>query len=192
MDTTANTSLTEKYNRLSSFASKFWPEISTMSDQSRLVGTGDVISFLYTLPLSIIGTVWLIWVTDLEVNQEQFLFLIFNLALFYIFSRMSFFTIFELRTDRYGSSEDSLASMVLWSAIFLLGPTAIWVAVIYTSFDFIRDWRHSPSFAQRWNHLRSFSTTIAVGTIAVMLSLVIYTNMGGEFPIPGLTLISVS
>lgn len=192
MDTTANTSLTEKYNRLSSFASKFWPEISTMSDQGRLVGTGDVISFLYTLPLSIIGTVWLIWVTDLEVIQEQFLFLIFNLALFYIFSRLSFFTIFELRTDRYGSSEDSLASMVLWSAIFLLGPTAIWLAVIYTSFDFIRDWRNSPSFAQRWNHLRSFSTTIAVGTIAVMLSLVIYTNMGGEFPIPGLTLISVS
>jgi serine phosphatase RsbU (regulator of sigma subunit) len=191
MDSKANSSLTEKYNRLSDLANKFWPGLASMSDQRRLIGTGDVLSFLYTLPLSIIGIIWLIWITDLEVIQEHFLFLVFNLLLFFLFSRLSFFTIFELRTDRYGSSEDSLASMIQWSAIFLLGPTAIWLGVIYTSIDFYRDWRNSPSPFQRWNHLRSFSTTIAVGTIAVLISLVVYTNIGGAFPIPGLTLGSV-
>ena len=191
MDSTANTSLTEKYNRLSDFASKFWPDLTSMSDQDRLTGTGDVLSFLYSVPLAIIGIFWLVWITDLEVVQEQLLFLVFNLALFFIFSRLSFFTIFELRTDRYGSSEDSLASTILWAAVFLLGPTALWLGLIYNSFDFIRDWRNSPSQSQRWNHLRSFSTTISIGTVAVLISLVIYTNIGGEFPIPGLNLSSV-
>ena len=124
MNTKADTSLTEKYNRLSEFAKTFWPGLDSLSDQRRLVGTGDVLSFLYTLPLAIIGILWLILSTDLELIQQQFLFLLFNFGLVFLFSRLSFFTIIEIRSDRYGSSKDSLASMIQWSVIFLFGPTA--------------------------------------------------------------------
>ena len=192
MNTNANTSLTEKYNRLSEFAKMFWPGIDSLSDQRRLVGTGDVLSFLYTLPLAIIGILWLIRSTDLELIQQQFLFLLFNFGLLLLFSRLSFFTIIEIRSDRYGTSEDSLASMIQWSVIFIFGPTALWLSVIYDFIDFALRWRVSSTPGQRWSLLRTLSTTFSVNTFAILVSLTIYKNIGGEFPIPGLNIISVT
>ncbi len=192
MNTNANTSLTEKYNRLSEFAKMFWPGIDSLSDQRRLVGTGDVLSFLYTLPLAIIGILWLIRSTDLELIQQEFLFLLFNFGLLLLFSRLSFFTIIEIRSDRYGTSEDSLASMIQWSVIFIFGPTALWLSVIYDFIDFALRWRVSSTPGQRWSLLRTLSTTFSVNTFAILVSLTIYRNIGGEFPIPGLNIISVT
>jgi len=117
-----NSSLPEKYNRLSDFAKSFWPGLDSMSTQRRLVGTGDVLTFLYTLPLAILGLIWLVYATDLLIIQQNLIFLLFNFGLFILFSRLSFFTIVEIRSDRYGSTEDSFASMILWSAVFLIGP----------------------------------------------------------------------
>ena len=192
MNTKPDKSLTKKYNRLSEFAKAFWPGIDSLSDQRRLVGTGDVLSFLYTLPLAIIGILWLIRSTDLELIQQQFGFLLFNFGLLFLFNRLSFFTIIEIRSARYGSSEDSLASMIQWSAIFLLGPTALWLSVIYDFIDFALDWRVSSTPGQRWSLLRTLSTTLAVHTFAILVSLTIYKNIGGEFPIPGLTITSIT
>jgi hypothetical protein len=143
MNPTDNNSFVEKYNRLSQVAEQFWPGIQSLSDQRRLVGTGDVLTFLYTLPIAIIGIIWLIISSELEIFRTQYLFLIFNFGLIILFSRLSFFTIVEIRTDRYGSSEDSLASMIQWSAVFLLGPTALWLSVIYFVIDFAVKWRTS-------------------------------------------------
>jgi serine phosphatase RsbU (regulator of sigma subunit) len=192
MDPISEHSLTGKYNRLSDFANKFWPDLDSLSDQRRLVGTGDVLTFLYTFPLAVIGITWLVFVSDLQVFQKHYLFLILNFGLLFLFSRLSFFTIFEIRADRYGSSEDSLASIVQWSAVFLLGPTALWLSVFYDSIDFVLDWRNSTTPAHRWTILRSFSTTQAINTFSVLVSLIIYTSIGGVFPISGLTETSVS
>ena len=192
MNTNPDNSLTKKYNRLSEFTKAFWPGIDSLSDQRRLVGTGDVLSFLYTLPLAIIGIFWLIRSTDLELIQQQFGFLLFNFGLLFLFNRLSFFTIIEIRSARYGSSEDSLASMIQWSVIFLLGPTALWLSVIYDFIDFALDWRVSSTPGQRWSLLRALSTTLAVHTFAILVSLTIYKNIGGEFPIPGLTITSIT
>lgn len=192
MNTNPDNSLTKKYNRLSEFTKAFWPGIDSLSDQRRLVGTGDVLSFLYTLPLAIIGIFWLIRSTDLELIQQQFGFLLFNFGLLFLFNRLSFFTIIEIRSARYGSSEDSLASMIQWSVIFILGPTALWLSVIYDFIDFALDWRVSSTPGQRWSLLRALSTTLAVHTFAILVSLTIYKNIGGEFPIPGLTITSIT
>ena len=146
-----------KYNRLSNFAEQFWPGLNSLNDQRRFVGTGEVISFLYTLPLAIIGLIWLIFITDLDVLTEQAIFLLFNLGLIFLFSRLSYFIIIEIRPDRYGSSQDSLATMILWSAVFLLGPTALWLNVIYAFINFLGNWRTSISLASRWTQLRILS-----------------------------------
>jgi len=77
-------SLPEKYNRLSDFAKTFWPGLEGISEQRRLVGTGDVLTFLYTLPLAILGLIWLVLSTDTGVIQKNLVFLIFNFGLFYL------------------------------------------------------------------------------------------------------------
>jgi serine phosphatase RsbU (regulator of sigma subunit) len=192
MNTTTENSLKEKYNRLSKIATRFWPDLDSLSDQRRLVGAGDVLTFLYTLPLAVIGILWLFLVTDVQIIRANFLFLLLNFGLLLIFTRLSFFTIFEIRSDRYGSSEDSLAAIVQWSAVFLLGPTALWLSVIYDFIDFGRNWRNSSTAAQRWSHLRSLSSTQAINTFSVLVALVLYTSIGGVFPISGLSAPSVS
>lgn len=189
---TDNNSSVKKYNRLSQFAERFWPGIQSLSDQRRLIGTGNVLTFLYTLPIAILGLIWLIISTDLEIIRTHYLFLLFNLGLIFLFNRLSFFTIIEIRTDRYGSSEDSLASMIQWSAVFLLGPTTLWLSVIYLLIDFVVKWRSSSSKGTRWSLLRTLSTSFAVNTFAILLSLLMYRGIGGELPIPGLTILSVT
>jgi serine phosphatase RsbU (regulator of sigma subunit) len=184
--------LTEKYNRLSDFAKTFWPGLDSMSTQRRLVGAGDVLTFLYTIPLALLGVVWLIYSTDLTIISHNFLFILLNFGLFFLFSRLSFFTIVEMRSDRYGSSEDSLASMIQWSAVFLLGPSTLWVGVIYYTIDFIVNWRSSINQSRRWSSLRTFSVAIAVNTFAYLVAIAIYELVGGTFPIAGLSIITIS
>lgn len=163
-----------------------------MSTQRRLVGAGDVLTFLYTIPLAILGVVWLIYSTDLTIISHNFLFILLNFGLFFLFSRLSFFTIVEMRSDRYGSSEDSLASMIQWSAVFLLGPSTLWVGVIYYTIDFIVNWRSSINQSRRWSSLRTFSVAIAVNTFAYLVAIAIYELVGGTFPIAGLSIITIS
>jgi len=187
-----NSSLPEKYNRLSTFAKTFWPDLDVMSPQRRLVGTGDVLTFLYTIPIALLGLVWLVLSTDLTIIQNNLLFLLFNLGLYYLFSRLSFFTIVEIRSDRYGSTEDSFASMIQWSAVFLLGESALWLGVIYNIFDLIRNWRTATNPSRRWSLLRTFSVAIAVVTFAYLVAITAYKEIGGTFPLPGLTFTTIS
>jgi serine phosphatase RsbU (regulator of sigma subunit) len=73
-----------------------------------------------------------------------------------------------------------------------LGPTALWLSVIYSFIDFALDWRVSSTQGQHWSLLRTLSTNLAVNTFAMLVSLAIYKNIGGEFPIQGLTITSVT
>lgn len=163
-----------------------------MNEQRRLIGTGDVLSVLYSLPLGIIGLIWLFIETDLAIIQDNLIFLLFNFGLLLLFSRLSFFTIVEIRADRYGSSEDSFASMIQWSAVFLFGPSALWLGVIYSLMGFALTWRSSSSQAQHWSALRTLSVSMTVNTLAFLISIAIYQWAGGVFPIPELTIISIS
>ncbi len=192
MDTDSNSSLLEKYNRLSKFAKTFWPGLDLLSDQRRLVSTGDVISFLYTLPLAIIGILWLILSTDLELIQQNLLFLLFNFGLLFLFSHLSFFTITEIRSDRYGSFEDSFASMIQWSVAFIYGPSALWLSVIYDLVDFLRNWQGSQTQGQRWSLIRTLSTTLSINTSSMLVALTFYQKIGGAFPIQGLSFLTVT
>ena len=138
-----NSSLREKYNRLYDFAKPFWPGLETLSPNRKLVGVGDVLTTLYTIPLAIAGIIWLVFSTNPAIFRTHLLFLVFNFAVLILFNRLRYFTIVEIRLDRYGSTEDSFDSMIQWSAVFILGPSALWVGVIFNILDSINNWRSS-------------------------------------------------
>jgi serine phosphatase RsbU (regulator of sigma subunit) len=172
---------------LYSLARSLWPGLETMSEQRRLVGIGDVFSFLYAFPFALVGLVWLAQVTDRDVFITQYpvLFIIFGLMA--LFSQVSYFIIVEIRTDRYGSSDGSLSSMILWSAVFLFGPTALWLNVLWNGLNFLFNWRKTNSIATRWNLARNFTFEIAINTFAFLVALAVYQSLGGEIPVPGLS-----
>jgi serine phosphatase RsbU (regulator of sigma subunit) len=171
---------------LYSLARFFWPGLETMSEHRRLVGIGDVFSLLYAFPFALGGLIWLIRVTDLDVFYFQYPVIVIIFGLMALFSQVSYFIIVEIRTDRYGSSDGSLASMILWSAVFLFGPTALWLNVLWNGLNTIFSWRKSSSTAARWNLARNFTFEIAINTFAALVALSVFQLLGGEFPLPGL------
>jgi serine phosphatase RsbU (regulator of sigma subunit) len=179
------------YDLFYSIAIKLWPELETMSQQRRLVGVGNVIITLVTAPLAIGGVIWLILVTDLDLIFRYWGSLLLFSGLFILFNRIGYFFIIELRTDRYGSADGSLASTIQWTAVFLIGPSSLWLSVVGSVASFLWNWRRAGTVSARWNQLRDFSMDLAVVTIAYLIALSFYERWGGVYPIPGLTARSV-
>lgn len=171
---------------LSRLATKLWPGLETMSEPRRLVGIGDVVVFMYAAPLALAGIIWLLAVTDitlLRLNWQSFL--LFG-ALIVLFNQLNYFIIIQIRTDRYGSADGSLASMIQWSAAFLFGPTALWLSIIWLVVMFLWSNRRARSIAARWNLLRGITLDIAVVALAYHIALFFYQQWGGVIPLPGL------
>ena len=163
------------------------PELADMNPQRQMVGVGDVLITLLMVPVAAIGLVWLLAVTQWSlIKQEWFPLLLFALLLI-LFNRVNYFFIIEIRADRYGSAEGSLASMIQWSAAFLFGPSALWLSIIYTLLIFLWNWRKSLSSSARWAQARSLTMEISVGTLAYLAGLNAYTNLGGTYPLPDLS-----
>ena len=164
---------------------KLWPELENMSLQNRLVGQGDILAFLVAMPFAVIGLVWLVLATDLQtilMNWQMFLLLA---GLILLFNRLSYFIIVELRKDRYGSADGSLVSAILWSGLFLFGPSVIWMPFIGRLAVFIYSMGRTASKANRWSSLRNFTTEQASMTLGSLVALSAYQRWGGMIPFPG-------
>ncbi len=169
------------------FAELFWPALKTMDGQRRLIGVGEVITFLYSAPLALAGFIWLVTVSDWEVARRHWIMLVFLAILMLLFRRLGFFLIAEIRAGRYASSDGSLESMVLWTAVFLYGPTALWLAVFWSVFDLLSRWRlHLPP-VDRWSRARNFTLSLSSMLLASLTALYFYHQWGGNIPLSGLS-----
>ena len=175
------------YNMLYEFAKRFWPELESMREQRQIVGVGDVITTLYSAPLVLIGLIWLIAITDLAVVRLVWPVYLMFAVLLLVFNKVNYFFIVEIRTERYGSADGSLASMIQWTAIFLLGPTSLWLSVFGSAFSFVWNIRKAGSKAASWNQLRGSLMELADFTMAYLVALSFYRQWGGVYPIPGLS-----
>lgn len=172
-------------------ASPFWPELRSLSKDRRLIGVGDVLSSLYAVPLAVIGVVWLISATNLKILQAEISFFALFLVLILIFNRLQFFFIVEIRANRFGTVASSFSGMIEWIAILLFGPTAIWLSLIWPIYEFLRDWLSSPSTAGRWGNFRTLSLELANRTLIMLLTLSVYQSLGGMYPFPGISPVSI-
>ena len=177
--------------KLIKIARVFWPEIEELSEQRKLVATGEVITFLYSLPLAIVGLAWLISIsvpTHLPILIEEWpiIFLVFGLI--FLFDQVNYFYIAEIRDNRYGSTKGSFSTMVHWTALFLLGRSAIWIMVVAILGVFLKSWFQTTPKVARWGLARNLTLDLSISTLALLISLNLYETLGGVFPIPGLTI----
>ncbi len=172
---------------LFSVARPFWPELGQFTWPRRLVGIGDVVSFLYALPFAVIGWIWLINSTDWGLIRGQWLMFAFIFGLIVLFDQVSYFFIVEIRSDRYGSANGSLSIMVQWSGLFLFGPSGIWLLLIWLLIKFVWQWQRAVTTAGRWNMLRNQVFDQAINSFGVLIALRVYQIWGGGFPIRGIS-----
>lgn len=187
METDLPDHIKQKYNPFFTFARWLWPELEGMNDQRRLVGIGDVICFLYSLPVAIVGIVWLIFITDFNLILQELPIILYILGLIVLFDRLNYFIVIEIRTDRYGSSDGSLATMALWSSVFIFGPSALWLILIWHFLNFYLKVRLTSSKSIRWNLSRNLTMDVAIYSTAALIALSWYQNWIGIYPIPDLS-----
>lgn len=169
-----------------SISKNFWPELEDMTSVARVNGVINVITFLYSAPIALIGLIWLIFRTNINLIYSNFGLLLFFAGLMYLADRLSFFLIVDTGNGRYANSEGALDTLVLMTATLIFGPTAIWLAVLWSFFTYVTNRRQSTSKSDNWGNARTLSMSLATNTTGILISFWAYTQLGGQFPIRGL------
>ena len=147
---------------------------------------GDTFGVLYAAPLALIGLVWLCIATDASVIAREWPSLLLVAALLWLFDRLPFFVIVEVRPGSLSDFSGSLSTVVFWTACLVFGPTAIWIGVLEIISYSLPGWRTTKTTDQRWNRARNTLIVLAGTTLASLIALTLYQLWGGAYPIDGL------
>ncbi len=169
-----------------SVARRFWPELASLRDGPRQIGAASVLAVLYSTPLVILGTLWLIAITDVASIRQNWLAYAGLAALILIFERLPFFIVLEIRPGSFASGDSTLTGLATWSALFLFGPTVLWVPFLYQTGRLVWQMARARTKSARWERGRSYTLSHAAEILAPLAALQVYTRIGGEIPLPGL------
>jgi len=172
-------------------AKKVRPDVESMNGQQRISGTADVLTLFYTLPLVVIGLGWLVRESSWDSFRQDWQMYLLMGVIIYIFNRLRFFYITEIRSGGYANSDGALDGMAIWAAILLLGPTALWLKIIWDVYVFVSSIFRERTKLDYWNRGRMFTTDIAVDTIPALVALVVYGWVGGSIPIKDFSINSI-
>jgi serine phosphatase RsbU (regulator of sigma subunit) len=175
------------YNWLTQIALRLRPELVDVDEQRRVGGLADIITLLYSIPLVMVGLLWLGLQTDWAGLRQNWLILLSFLVLIGLFSRVTFFMVTEISSGGYANTDGAFDGIILWSAIFLFGPTALWLILIWNLLVTLLDLRQAKSPGVRWNRWRGFFNGIAGELLGVLGGIAIYRMLGGTFPAEALT-----
>ncbi len=164
----------------------FWPELENLGEQRRIVGVGNVFFFLYTLPLTLLGTAWLIRVTDWRVWGENWPILAVLAGLMLLFAKLNFFTIVEIQPGTYANADSSFSGVILWSGLLLFGPSILWIPWAGKLIEVVYQLSRATSTASRWVYLRIYTLYNAAIILTALVSITVYQRLGGSLPIGGL------
>ncbi|MFV1859682.1 MAG: hypothetical protein ACC647_10090, partial [Anaerolineales bacterium] len=173
-------------NRLARVAGRFWPALSEMPAGRQALGVGEVVAFLFIAPLALLGIIWLASLTSLEAIRSNLPLLLFIGALATLLDRLKYFIVTRIESTRFGSSEGSLAIVIVVSGWFIIGPVVLWIPVLQTIFQFLVHWDRAVGTATRWRLLRQGAMDLSSATVAPLISLALYSAWGGTIPISGL------
>ncbi|OGN92974.1 MAG: hypothetical protein A2Z71_03930 [Chloroflexi bacterium RBG_13_50_21] len=173
-------------------AKKLRPDLENLSGQQRMSGTADVLTFLYTFPLAVIGLVWLIRVSSWESIRQQWMVYLLMGVILYLFNHLRFFFITEIRTGGYANSDGTMDGLAVWVAILLLGPTALWLKVIWNILIYSTYIYRERSTQSYWNRARMLSADLASDLLATLIALVAYRAVGGVIPIRDYSMSSIA
>ena len=168
-------------------AYKLRPEIATMPHSERAGALNQIITLIWSIPLALIGLVWLLLVTDFERISGEAITLFILLIVTFLLQRYAFRLQVQLRKGMSAATTGSLEAIVVWSAALIFGPSALWLGVFGDVMLFIQRWRQDSSPTWRWFHLSNLTSSLTGSTLAGLIGLSVYSWLGGVHPIEGLT-----
>jgi serine phosphatase RsbU (regulator of sigma subunit) len=154
-------------------------------DQTRVVV--ELSGILYSLPWLAVGLGWLIARTDLALAIDHWATLALFLVLAIILGQISFFQVSRNQSGNYNYTSSTLTGVVSVSAIFLYGPTGVWVhllpMLVYYGLNLLR----RATALQRLNWARNLVFNLGAGAAVSLASLWVYQQLGGGIPFQALS-----
>lgn len=178
-------------NAFDRLAIKLRPDLNQLSGQQRMSATADVLTLLYAVPLMVIGLAWLVYISNWESFRWQWKFYLLMAVIIYIFNRLRFFFITEIRTGGYANSDGALDGIAVWAAVLLLGPTALWLKVVWNTILLFISLRRERAPQTYWSRGRMFAADISSEVLATLIALTVYRLVGGVIPIPDFSIESI-
>lgn len=161
------------------------PEFNALDNRS--IGIlGDTLGILVLGPLSLIGVIWLVLRTDIDIIQQEWPMFALFLLLIAICEKRDFYLALSLGAEQ-ATTQGSLSTIAVWSGALLFGPTLFWVPLVVAVGEYLYEWWRLPRLSYIfWNLVRRFLSQIGTLTIAGLASLSIYEWLDGKYPLPGL------
>jgi hypothetical protein len=88
----------------------------------------------------------------------------------------------------YGNAQAALDGIIRWSAVFLFGPTGLWIDLILNGSGSTINLVRSSSTDRRWNLGRETTSAIISVSLFPLIALSVYRILGGTIPFSELSL----
>jgi len=172
-------------DRLVALARAFWPGLDEDNLAERMTAARIVLTLLLLAPLAVVGVIWLVLETDLEAARRLWWLLLAHATLTPLFIWLSFYLSTEVRPGMLITISTSLNELVNWSFALVIGPTALWVPLIWDVITQGYSLVRAPTTSGRASALPNLLYNVASTTFAVLVALGVYRNAGGRFPLTG-------
>jgi serine phosphatase RsbU (regulator of sigma subunit) len=167
-------------------ARQFSPRFDEMTRQEQAYVLSNLVGFLYSAPLALIGLVWLTAYTDFTPLRQVWPILLVVAGLVLLFRQLDFFTFTEVKTGLYADWGGTLDTIAIWSGALILGAVAFWPGLLFHILTFVIKARGYAATELLLTRLRKLSLDLANESLLGMIALFLYGRLGGTFPIGGL------
>lgn len=166
---------------------RLWPDIEQYQGAERSERLMEMSSVLVVVPIGLVALVWLVLLTDLSILPQVWLEWLLLFLILLVFQRYSFELWWQTSQSNYVLATGSLKTMVVWSMLFIFGPTVLWLYVLLVVLFFALSWRRQTNQEARWRIV--FSSFVHELSFILWLALIahtIYQWGGGVYPLPSL------
>jgi serine phosphatase RsbU (regulator of sigma subunit) len=154
-------------------------------DQARMLI--ELSGILFGLPWMGLGLGWLIARTDLALAVDHWATLVLILILAIILTQFAFFQVARSSSGSYNYTSSTLTGVVSVSAIFLYGPTGVWVHLLPMLVYYGLILSQRVNALQRLNWARNLIFNLGAGAVVSLSSLWVYQRLGGGIPFQALS-----
>ena len=171
---------------LINLAQKIQPELATEKNSlRRLLGIVNILGTLLTMPLLLLGFIWQTQHVNWQLILEQGWLLPILFAFDLFFSVTKFRLQIGILKGNFIYADGSLSSLTNFAALLLFGPFILWFYLLVQMLGFGIGLRGVKSRYVIWHQGRSTVQQITIAFLGGNLSLWVYEQLNGRYPLPG-------
>ena len=158
------------------------PEIDSMALPIKAFALYDILAMVPQIPLTIIGLSWLVAATNWSLFRTEWLLFLMLAILYGIFDTQSFQLQISFSRTTRGYTGSSFGPFLDAAAFLILGPTTIWIPVLYVQYNIFEYWRSRSDPYYGWNRISNYFRQMSATIMTRLVGTLVYETLGGQYP----------